>query len=552
MKHLAMPFYRKAALAVLTGFLGVGALAACGPTSGGAAGGSGGGGGGGTYLMGDAILPSQMANINPFQLTGNWPAIFQYLYNSLYYFNPVNGSLVPDLATKGQSGDGGKTYTVTLNDKANWQNGAPVTAADVVYTFGVLKSYPAADRDGIWSHLQSVTGSGNTVVFRMNTPYPSLPYLLTQVYIVPKAIWQKYPNPLQVANMNPVGSGPWELQNYQSGVAILLKRNPHYFLGAPKLANLSIAMYANSTSLTLDLEKGAIDTTAGTIAMPSLPSLLKDSSNKFQKFAGLDVFQVLENNKAAGLDNVDVRRAIQLAINQNALIQQGELGGVVRQNPGWLPPVFPSYVDQTTYNETSQYSPAQAKQLLEKAGYHMGANGLMQKNGKPLTFTYYEQSSAPAQDKEGQLIRGWLADVGIGTTTRLVAGPELTSLASTGGYQLMQMGVVIPPDPVGSLISFFGSKSTAPVGTAAPGLNYSRFTSPALDKILSQASTASSVAARTQLLDQAQQLIAAASPVAVMYDAGGHTVYRTDKFTGYDTNFPVFSPWSLDQVTAVK
>ncbi|HLI00715.1 MAG TPA: peptide ABC transporter substrate-binding protein [Acidimicrobiales bacterium] len=548
---------RRAVVAASAAGLAVAGLAGCGPTAqsspAGGAGGAGGGSPSSTYPMGDVILPSQMANINPFQLTGNWSTLFSYLYSPLYYFDPVDGSLVPDLAKSGQMNASGTTYTVTLNNRAHWQNGPAVTAADVVYTYDVLHKYPAADPDGIWSHLSGVTASGDTVTFRMSKPYPTLPYLLSQVYIVPKAIWGKYSNPLQAANMHPVGSGPWELASYQSGVAINLKRNPNYFLGAPKLDRLSISMYSDSTSLTLDLEKGAIDTTAGTLAMPSLPTLLKTKTNKFQKYPGTDVFQVLENDDVRGLDNVDVRRAIQAAINQKALIQEGELGGVVRQNPGWVPPIFKTYLDAQTYDgSASQYSPSRAKALLEKAGYSPGAHGQMEKDGKPLSFTYYEQSSAPAQDKEGQMIEGWLNAVGIGTKTRLVSGPELTSLASTGNYQLMQMGVGIPPDPVGSVISFLGSASTAPVGKAVPGLNYSRFKSPALDKLLSQASAATTTAKRRQLLDQAQQLIASQAPVAVMYDAGGHTVYRTDKFTGYDPAYPVSSPWSLDHVTAIK
>jgi peptide/nickel transport system substrate-binding protein len=537
---------RKLVLAA-AGALVAGVLAGCGPAT--AAGGSA----GSVYPMGDVILPSQMANINPFQVTGNWGELFPYIYSSLFYFNTVSGSLVPDLATSGTTGANGLTYTVTVNGKARWQNGTPVTAADIVYTFDVLKKYPEADPTGIWTHLSSVTGSSDTVVFHMSKPYPTLPYLLSQVYIVPKAIWDKYPNPLQVANMDPVGSGPWELARYQTGVSIDLNRNPSYFLGAPKIAHLTIAMYSNATSLMLDLEKGVIDTTAGTLVMSSLPTLLQTKTNRYQEYPGLAAYQVLENNDVPGLDNVDVRRAIQLAINQKDLVEEAELGGVVRQNPGWLAPVFGSYVDKAIYDGSgSTYSPSGAKALLEKAGYTMGPNGLMRKDGKTLSFTYYEPSGAPTQEKEAQLIQGWLNAVGIGTQTRVVTGPELTSLASTGDYQLMQFGVFIPPDPVGSMVSFLGSASTAPVGTATPGLNYSRFKSPALDKVLSEASTAVSTSERKQLLDEAQQIVASQSPVAVMYDAGVHTVYRTDQFTGYNTAYPVSSPWSLDDVVPVK
>lgn len=525
----------------------VGSLAACGVKGGpkGASGASG-----DTYIMGEKIIPSQMANINPFQITGNWANLFRYLYDSLFYFDPVDGQLTTELAQHGSWNADHTVYTAKLNPKAQWHDNKAVTADDVVFTFDVLKKYPQTDKFAIWQQLKSVTGKGSTVDFTVSQPYQGLPSLLSQIYIVPKHVWSGFANPTSVANNKPIGSGPFKFSSYQNGVAINLARNTAYFLGAPHL-NLQIIMYSDASPLTEALDKGTIQTTTGTIAMPSLPELLKTKTNKFQMYAGLSLYGVLLNNTRPGLDDVNVRRAIQRAIDQKSLIQKGELGGAVRENPGWLAPLFKQYVDQDIYNDPQyQYNPDAAKALLKSSGYTING-GVAEKDGKQLSFTYYVESGAPAQEKEASLIRGWLTAIGIKTTLRVATGPEMTQLASEGNYDLLQTGINVPPDPVASMSSVFGSQFTAPVGKPTPGLNYVRYKNPELDQILAQASQTFSTPQLKKLLSQAQKIVADDAPLAIMYDSGGHLVYRTDVYTGYNTNYPVWSPDSLDGVTIV-
>ncbi len=499
-----------------------------------------------TYTLGEYILPAEMSNINPFLTTGNWSPLFQYLFSPLFYFNSVNGKIYPQLAAAYGSWSQNKmTYTVQLNPKARWSNGRPLTAADVVYSYEVLKN-PALDPYDLWSHLASVSGHGRTVIFRMKSVFPDLINYLTTVYIVPKAQWSKAGNPAQNLNLHPIGTGPFELYAYHAGSNIVLKPNPYAFLGHPHIGYLNIEMYANAETVTLALEKGQIKTTEGTIAMPSLPSLLRTKTNRLQKYPGLANFGVFMNTKLAGLNNVFVRRAIQSAIHHQALITQGELGGVFRANPGWMPPVFHPYLNRSVFQSPQyRFNLARARQDLRRAGYQMGPQGIMEKHGKPLAFTYYEAVGAPAQEKEASMIQGWLKQVGIATTPRLVTWPELTTLASTGRYQLLQGGLTMPPDPVAAMSSVFAGSSTAPIGKATPGLNYTRFNDPRLNRILAEAAAATTVARRISLLDQAETIIAQAAPVALMYNVGAHIVYRTRRFTGYLTNFPVTSAYSM-------
>lgn len=499
-----------------------------------------------TFTLGDYILPAQMTNINPFLRTGNWSPLFQYVFSSLYYFNLKTGRVVPQLASGFGTWSANRlTYTVHLNPRAKWSNGAPVTASDVIYSYDVMKN-PALDPYDLWAHLQSVTGSGDTVEFHLKASFPDLASYLTTVYIVPKAQWSKAGNPAQNLNLHPIGSGPFELYAYHQGSNIVLKPNPYSFMGHPHFQYLNIVMYANAETVTLALEKGIIKTTEGTIAMPSLPTLLRTPTNRLQKFPGLDNFAVFMNTKVPALQNVWVRRAIQSAVDQEALITKGEEGGTFRANPGWMPPVFHHYVDQAVFhNPAYGFSLKRARADLKRAGYRPGAGGIMEKGGKPLTLTYYEASGAPAQDKEASMIQGWLKDVGIDVTPRLVTWPELASLASTGSYQLLQDGFAMPPDPVAAMASMFSGSATAPIGKATPGLNYTRFNNPRLNRLLAQAAVTTSISQRTRLLDQAQVIVANQAPVALMYNDGNHMVYRTGHWTGWPTNYPVNSAYAM-------
>lgn len=500
------------------------------------------------YTLGEYILPAQMSNMNPFLQTGNWTPLFQYIYNQLFYFNPVSGKLQSELALRGQWSDHDQIYNVTLNPHAKWQNGTAVTAADVVYTYNVLKN-PTLDPYGLWNYLKSVSGHGDVVTFTTKAPFPSLPNYLSTVYIVPAAIWERAGNPATNLNMHPIGTGPFEYVAYHTGTNIVLQKNPNSFMGDPKIDLLDILMYSNAQTVTLALQRGDIKTTEGTIAMPSLPQLMDIKTNKLQKYPGLGNFAVFMNTKAPNLSNLNVRLAIAASINQRALITQGELGGVFNGNPGWLPSTFKGDVNSEVMNSPLYgYSIARARSLLLKAGYRMSSNGIFEKNGKLLNFTYYEAAGAPAQDKEASMIQGWLKEVGIETTAKFATWPELTEIASSGQFDLVQMGITVPPDPLAAISSVFSSAATAPIGQSTPGLNYTRFTNARLDQLLSQASRTFDPSVESSLLKEAQSIIAANAPFAIMYNTGGHVVYRTNSFAGYNTNYPVSSVWSLMDV----
>lgn len=503
-----------------------------------------------SYRLGDIVNPEQTNNFNPFLKTGNYAPLFDYIYNALYYFNPVKGELIPRLAADaGTWSEDGKTFTVKLNTAAKWQDGEAFTADDVVYTIQTLKEHPALDYYRLWgdNRLKDVKAAdGDTVAFELSAPFPSLPNYLSTVYIVPKHLFSKE-NPETFLNKNPIGTGPFVFQSINES-AIILKANTSYFGGAPKISELVIQRFKDSPGLTLALQKGEIQGSTGTLAMPSLPKLLENKDNKLQQYPGLSTYAVIINNDKPGLKDPVVRKAIQLAIDKKELVEKGEMGAATIGNPGFLSQGFGDLVDQSLL-DSPDYQPDidKASQLLAQAGYKKNGKGIYEKDGVELSFVYYTAANAPAQNKEASMITDWLAKAGIGTTIKMATWPELTSIATSGNYDLIQNGITVPPDPQAAL-EVFHSKMTAPIGQNTPGLNWMRFRDDQVDAWLDQASTASETE-RAALYKKIQDRIAELAPVAVLYTSG-KAPYSETKFTGYDTSVPATSAISLSQVTA--
>ncbi|MBB6733904.1 ABC transporter substrate-binding protein [Cohnella zeiphila] len=502
-----------------------------------------------SYRLGDIVNPEQTNNFNPFLKTGNYAPLFDYIYNSLYYFNPVKGELIPRLAADAGTWSGdGKSFTVKLNSQAKWQDGEAFTANDVVYTFQALKEHAALDYYRLWgdNRLKDVKAAGDdTVTFELSAPFPSLPNYLSTVYIVPEHLFSKE-NPETFLNKNPIGTGAFVFQSINES-AIILKANADYFGGAPKIGELVIQRFKDSPGLTLALQKGEIQGSTGTLAMPSLPKLLENKDNKLQQYPGLSTYAVIINNDKPGLKDPIVRKAIQLAIDKKELVEKGEMGAATIGNPGFLSQGFGDLVDQTLLdNPDYQTNIDKANELLTGAGYKKNGKGVYEKDGVELSFVYYTAANAPAQNKEAAMITDWLSKVGIGTTIKMATWPELTSIAVAGNYDLIQNGITVPPDPQAAL-EVFHSKMTAPIGQNTPGLNWMRFRDDQIDAWLDQASTASA-ADRAGLYKQIQDRIAELAPVAVLYTSG-KAPYSETKFTGYDTTVPATSALSLSQVT---
>src|SRR5213079_3089185 len=181
-----------------------------------------------------------------------------FIYEPLVYVNPLQqGKTTPMLATSYAWSNGNKTLTFTIRKGVKWSDGKPFSAADVVYTFQLLKKYPALDLNANWSVLKSVTQNGDKVTFSFKTAaVPYFYYIADQTPIVAKHIWSSIKNPSTYKDDHPTGTGPYTMSSCSPQV-IKYKKNPSYWQsGKPAIDTVYYPAFTSNDPANQQLASG--------------------------------------------------------------------------------------------------------------------------------------------------------------------------------------------------------------------------------------------------------------------------------------------------------
>ncbi len=159
-----------------------------------------------------------------------------------------NAKVTPWLANSYAWSDDNKVVTFTLRPGVKWTDGTPFTAADVAFTFNMLKKYPALDLNTVWAVLSSVTTDGDDkVVFTFKTAaVPYFYYIADQVGIVAEHVWSKAKDPTTYQDANPIGTGPFTIARC-TPQDVSYARNPNYWQpGLPKIAKMEYPAFTTN------------------------------------------------------------------------------------------------------------------------------------------------------------------------------------------------------------------------------------------------------------------------------------------------------------------
>src|SRR5260221_12989154 len=227
---LRVPFRSPAALMslVLLCVLGATALSACSP---GATSDGGAASRGGAVTLVPSPKGPWTINFNPLISDNNsLPGTQGMIYETLLYFNRLDGSIKPWLASSYKWSPDATSLTFTLRPDVKWSDGQPFTSADVLFTLNLSKQYPALDLNSEWQAIQDVSApDAQTVVVTFKKPaVPMLWYIAGQTYIVPQHIWQTKGDPTLSTNDKPIGTGPFVLKSFNSQLYVM-GRNPQYW-----------------------------------------------------------------------------------------------------------------------------------------------------------------------------------------------------------------------------------------------------------------------------------------------------------------------------------
>ena len=404
----------------------------------------------------------------------------------------------PDLATSWTIAPDGLSWTFKLRDGVKWSDGKPFSADDVAFTFNdiVLKKELGAQNAASYAAVKSVTVVDPTTVrFDLSRKFAALAsFLAYNSGIVPKHVLSA--DPLKTTSFNkgtPVSTGPFKVEKYTSGQSVSLVRNDSYFGPKPYLDKVVFTVVPDpntqiAQALSGDLTIMILDNKAAVDRVKNASGLTVVSRPLVQ------YYWLALNQTDSRFTDVRVRQAFVHAIDRKAIIKSVELGyGQVANSP--ITPALKAYFDPSL-SEKYPYDPPKAKELLASAGWTPGANGVLQKDGKPFQFTM-DVGQRGVLEPVNALIQQDLKKVGvIADLNTMEWNAYIQKDVVRRDYTATVNWWTYPSDP--DVFPYYHSSA------AGKGFNIPGYQDPKLDDLLVQGQSASDLEQRKAVYKQLQ------------------------------------------------
>jgi peptide/nickel transport system substrate-binding protein len=436
---------------------------------------------GGVYTEGVA---GTIDNVNPiFAATQAERSASRLLFAGLLTYDD-EGDLVGELARSWTFDDTGKVFTIKLRPEARWQDGAAITADDVVFTFSLIKN--ADTRSPLyasWRNIGVEKVDAQTIRFTLPAAYAGFPNSLT-VGILPMHTLKKVrPSELRTEPFNrspSVGSGPFVFQGLstvdaaQTHYVVRMSANTMYVLGAPKLAGFQLHAYKDREELPKALRNQEVASIGDTV----ISQLNSIDTSTFQRIdAPLDngVYAFLRTDSGL-LGDVKVRQALQLATDHVAIAKL--FHGAVSNLEG---PLFPNQLGFSADTHQPTLNVARAKQLLDEAGWAQAGQGSRRiKNGQPLKLHLVTVSSGDYPALAQTLMDEW-SKIGVEFEPTLVKAEDIQqNVILPRAYDMLIYEIAIGADP--DVFAYWHSSQAS-----SRGFNLSDYKSAKVDDALDSA-----------------------------------------------------------------
>ena len=489
------------------------------------------------------------------------------LYEELYFTNLYTGQTSPWLASSYSYSSDLTQLTFNLRPGVKWSDGQPLTSADVKFTFDLMKQYPDLDQNSVWALLKSVdTPDSSTVVFSLVHPQSTALFRLgDQVFIVPQHIWANISgDPAKFTNdKNPVGTGPYKLVSYSTDL-ITYKVNPSYWGTKPQVQTIEVPSIKDNTTAITDMIQGKLDW-MGTGWSPDYDSLYtaKDPQNNKTWFAASNTVMLYLNLQKAPFNNLNVRKAIDAAINRSQLPQGVAQYAKVANPTGVIVPTLNDWISPQYQNMSFTYSTNQVDSYMQQAGFKKGSDGFFQDaSGKEFTMSVDVVNGWSDWDQDVQFIVNDLNAAGIKATVNSESGftPYYTAI-TTGSYDAAISWTNSGPTPYFPYQALLSSANSAPPGKAVVGTNFERWDastsngySAQTDKLIAQYEASSDTNAQKQAIASIEDIMISQLPVLPLTVNVYWDEYTTKNWKGWpDANNPYDSgaPYNMPDAANV-
>jgi len=430
-----------------------------------------------------------------------------------------HGDLQPRLAvtvptqSNGGISANGLVITYHLRKGVKWHDSAPFTSKDVAFTFSAIMNR----KNNVQTHV------GYEQVERIDAPNPYTAVIHLRrrfapavrslfangngpAYVLPEHLLARYSDLNRVPfNTSPVGTGPFKFSQWLHGDRITLQRNDAYYLGRPKLARIIVRVVPDENTALNGVRTHEIDWLFDVNAtsyrdlkqVTSVRTVLSPENG----YRGM-IFNLLH----PPLNDVRARRAIAYAIDKKALTDHASHGGA-RVATEDLPSFMWAY-NQNVTNYAQDLPKARA--LMAAAGWHSGANGMLQKNGQGLNLVLALRKGALSDEQMSVEVQAMLSTLGIEVTIKTYPGlllfaPAPQGIQNSGRFDLSMSGFFSGTDPDNAFLYTCAER-------APNGFNASRYCNPAMERLQKTALESYDRAARKRAYAAIEELAAQDMP----------------------------------------
>lgn len=411
---------------------------------------------------------------------------YPMLYDSLVEYGE-RGEILPSLAESWDISDDGKVYTFNLRKGVKFSDGTPFNAEAAKFSIERWYRDPANASLGVAAAMRGIEAPDpQTIKLTFDKSY--YPFLWELTY--PRPVRMISPSAVEPAGdvkgkfIKPIGTGPWMVESYTRDQQAVLAPNPNYWGKKPKLSKIVLKVIPDPQSRVMALQSGEVDLSGGrmgTIPLENIPSIKNKKGLKIKSAPGSTSYFLIYNYQNELLQDINVRKAINLAIDRKDMVDN-LLGGAGQPAQGLFQFTVP-YVTRSN-NQWYGYDPAKAGALLQEAGYRdTDGDGGLEKDGKKLELNLVLQNSEyPEWKTMCEYVQGKLKEVGININLKLLeANAYYDALWKNRQYDLIIYRTYSDSwNPHGFLLSLFHKSTKA---EQSPAVAWS---DPELEKLIDQ------------------------------------------------------------------
>lgn len=385
-----------------------------------------------------------------------------------------DGSVVPALAESWDISDDGLTYTFHLREGVTFHDGTAMDAEDVKFSLDRARAEESTNaQKTLFAPIEEVTVvDPQTVDVTLSEPDGMFLFNMAwgdAVIVAPESI--------EDIKSNPVGTGAFTFEEWVQGDRVEMTRNPDYWGEAPALENVTMKFISDPTAAFSAMMAEDIDAFSAFPAPENVPQFEADP--RFQVLVGSTEGETIlsTNNQKEPFDDPLVREAMAHAIDRQTLID-GALFGYGTPIGTHFAPHNPAYVDLT---DQSDHDPERARELLAEAGYEDGFSASLK-----LPPPSYAR-------RGGEIVAAQLAEVGIDLEiTNLEWAQWLEEVFTNKDFDLTIISHTEPMD----------------IGIYARPDYYFGYDNPEFQALMEELNRTTDDARRTEMLGEAQRIIA--------------------------------------------